>query len=142
MVDYQEVAEYIVQNVPSVVPEYVGERLAEAEATIDSGLRGMERTAALNNRAYARNWLTSTAEHHGYKLPEGFEPEAVAFEEEPLLGVGKTGEYTYTVDNVEVTIKYIRPGVHEVSFLVPEGGLSEGTLAKIDSVIKRETEVG
>lgn len=46
----------------------------------------------------------------------------------------------YTIDGIEVTIKYIHPGVHEVSFLAPKE-LSEETLDKIDKLIKEKTGI-
>ena len=54
--DYEKAAEFIVQNVPTVVPEYVGGQLAEATAPIDS-----------ERKEGAMKWIRSTAEAHGYQ---------------------------------------------------------------------------
>ncbi len=65
--DYVKAAGYIIQNVPSIVPEYVGEQLAESKAPIDSWLQGMDRSKALDKRGAAMRWIRSTAEQHGYQ---------------------------------------------------------------------------
>ncbi len=80
MVDYNKIAEFIVQNAPGIVPEYVGEQLAEAEADIFTWLKGTERTEALKKRAAARNWLKETARRLGYTGE--LEPEELVLGEE------------------------------------------------------------
>jgi len=70
MINYNELAEFLVQNAPAIVPEVVGEYLAEAEADIPTWLRGEERVTALRRRADARRWLRETAERYGYRFEQ------------------------------------------------------------------------
>lgn len=50
------------------------------------------------------------------------------------ITVGKPG--IYRVDGIDVTIQYISPGIHEISFMAPDK-ISEETLTKIDELIKK-----
>lgn len=68
---YNSMAEWIVTHPSSISPEYVGERLAEATADIDTWLRGEDRSDALKKRVAARLWLQETAEVLGYSATEG-----------------------------------------------------------------------
>jgi hypothetical protein len=63
---YTRMAEWIVAHTDRILPEYVGERLAEATADIDTWLKGEEKTAAIWKRGDARIWLKETAEGLGY----------------------------------------------------------------------------
>ncbi len=66
--ELNKLAEFIVNNSFSISPEYVGERLADAEAPIDSWLKSEERTAALEKRSSARRWLIDNAQQAGYPV--------------------------------------------------------------------------
>lgn len=111
---YEKMAEFIVQNAPTIVPEYVGEQLAEAEADIPTWLKGEERGAALRKRADARNWLTSTAKRHGYQFPGGIEPEEIVLGEEMVEALIVPGS---------IPPVYLIVQLQEVDWLTVVGGL-------------------
>lgn len=73
--ELNKMAEFIVSNMPAVSPEYVGEMLSKAEASIESWLTGDDRTAALSKRSYARQWLTEKAQQAGYQASDSASQE-------------------------------------------------------------------
>ena len=67
--EHSKMAEWIVTHTDSISPEYVGQKLTEAQASEDPFLLDFEKEAARRNVMEARHWLKDNAEALGYQLP-------------------------------------------------------------------------
>lgn len=83
---------------------------------------------------------TNEAWHYARRMYEMEDRIVLDVREAENIEVPMGEPKVYKVDNIDVTIQYIRPGVHEVSFLLPDK-TSEETLLKIDNLIKEVTGI-
>ncbi len=110
---YSKMAEWVATHSSDVTPEYIGQMLSEATATIDSYLQGDERAHELAKRGNARSWLEERARRSGYQLA-ALTPGI--YESEYGNTISWDGQVAYDLDmgeEVELGIilkdKFIRP---------------------------------
>jgi hypothetical protein len=106
--ELSKMAEWIVTHPPSISPEIVGSRLADAEMSLAPYLDRDARTAATRERAEARQWLRAEAEKRGYRTPDWMRPmqmQRQTYGQPREVGLAEGGDVVRTPRDVTAWIE-------------------------------------